>query len=293
MLLIGSSEGSSGFAPAIPILADGGSILDALEAATRAVEMAGSKSVGLSGEPNVLGRMELDAAMMDGRTRKSGAVAALQGCRQPISVARKVMELLPHELLVGRGAALFAREMGLLDDIEALTGDVGNLGPHLGGAPIWEQATAALKRYESHDTVVFLGRDRDGTIAVATSTSGLAGKYPGRVGDSPIAGAGFYAMNGVGACACTGVGEMTMRCSTARLTVERMRAGASVATAVEESLGELAALAGGLLGGVTVHAIDAADGHCVGAVHGKPRTYFLWRDGAAGAETRSAAVHGR
>ncbi len=288
MILLASREGQSGFAPALPILERGGSIIDALEAAIRAVEVAGSKSVGLSGEPNALGRHELDAAMMDGRTLKTGAVAALQGCRHPISVARKVMELLPHELMVGRGAALFAHEMGLLDDPRALTGDVGNLTPHLAGAPIWQRARAALKRYESHDTsareqshdtVVFLGRDRDGTIAVGTSTSGLGAKYPGRVGDSPIAGAGFYAAGGVGACACTGVGEMTIRCTSARMTVEYMRDGRSVEAAVSKSLGDLAALTGGLLGGVTVHAIDAVDGHCVGAVRGKTRHYYLWRHG--------------
>ena len=265
----------------MPILEAGDDALDALEAATRAVELAGSLSVGLSGEPNVLGRHELDAAIMDGRTLKSGAVAALQGCRHPVSAARKVMELLPHELLVGRGAALFAHETGLLDDIAALTGDIGNLGAHFGDTPIWERATAALRRYENHDTVVFLCQDAAGNIAVATSTSGLAGKYPGRVGDSPIAGAGFYAMNDVGACACTGVGEMTIRCTTARMTVEHMRNGLAVENAVRRSLAELAALRSGLLGGVTVHAIDAKGGHFVGAVRGKPRTYHVWSDGAA------------
>jgi L-asparaginase / beta-aspartyl-peptidase len=289
MILLASSEGQSAFAPAVPILETGGSVIDALEAAIRAVELAGSPSVGLSGEPNVLGRHELDAGIMEGRTQKSGAVAALQGCRHPISVARKVMELLPHELLVGRGAALFAKETGLLDDLDALTGDIGNLGPHFGGAPIWEKATEALRRYENHDTVIVLGIDHSGAIAAGTSTSGLAGKYPGRVGDSPIAGAGFYAMNGVGACACTGVGEMTIRCSTARMTIEHMKRGASVEDAVRASLAELTDLKGGLLGGVTVHAIDAAGGHFVGAVRGKPRTYYLW-SGDGSVQTLSGGV---
>jgi len=289
MILLASSEGESAFPAAVPILEAGGSIVDALEAAIRAVEVAGSLSVGMSGEPNVLGRHELDGGIMDGRTLKSGAVAALQGCRHPISVARKVMEMLPHELLVGRGAALFAKETGLLDDLDALTGDVGNLGPHFGGAPIWKKATEALRRYENHDTAVVLGVDRSGTIAAGTSTSGLAGKYPGRVGDSPIVGAGFYAMNGVGACACTGVGEMTIRRSTARMTVEHMKNGVSVEEAVRKSLAELTDLEGGLLGGVTVHAIDAGGGHFVGAVRGKPRTYYLWSDGAP-VRTLAAAV---
>ena len=131
--------------------------------------------------------------------------------------------------------------------------------------------------------------DASGTIAAGTSTSGLAGKYPGRVGDSPIVGAGFYAMNGVGACACTGVGEMTIRRSTARMTVEFMRKGAGVEDAVRASVAELADLHSGLLGGVTVHAIDAAGGHFVGAVRGKPRTYYVWKPGAA-VRTLSAPV---
>lgn len=288
MILLGSSEGESGYGPAIPMLDAGGSALDALEAAVRAVEVAGSTSVGMSGIPNMLGRIELDAGFMDGRTRKSGAAAALQGCIHPVSVARKVMEKLSHELLAGRGAALFAHEMGLLDDITALTGDVGNLAPYL-GKELWRTVASP----DNHDTVVYLCQDKAGDIAVATSTSGFGGKYFGRVGDTPIVGAGFYAENGAGACACTGAGEMTIRCGTARMAVAALKAGAPVDYAVQYCVEDLAKLTTGRIDGVTVHAIDAKGGYAVGALNSKGSAYYLWTGGATAPTRQSAAVISR
>jgi beta-aspartyl-peptidase (threonine type) len=288
MILLGSSEGESGYGPAVPILEAGGSALDALEAAVRAAEVSGSTSVGMSGIPNMLGRMELDAGFMDGRTRKSGAVAALQGCVHPVSIARKVMEKLSHELLAGRGAALFAHEMGLLDGIEALTGDVGNLAPHL-GKELWKRVASP----ENHDTVVYLCQDKAGDIAVATSTSGFGGKYFGRVGDTPIVGAGFYAENGAGACACTGAGEMTIRCGTARMVVAALKAGAPVDYAVQYCVEDLASLKTGRIDGVTVHAIDAKGGYAVGALNSKGSSYYLWTEGTSGPTRQQAALISR
>jgi L-asparaginase len=171
--------------------------------------------------------------------------------------------------------------MGLLDDIAALTGDVGNLAPYL-GKELWKRVASA----DNHDTVIYLCQDKAGDIAVATSTSGLGGKYFGRIGDTPIIGAGFYAENGAGACACTGTGEMTIRCGTARMVVAALKAGAPVDYAVQYALDDLAALSGGRIDSVTVHAIDAKGGHACGTVHSKGSHYWLWESGYSAASKR-------
>jgi L-asparaginase len=130
------------------------------------------------------------------------------------------------------------------------------------------------------DTTVFLGRDQAGSIGSATSTSGWGWKYPGRLGDSPIIGAGSYADSRFGACACTGVGEMSIRCGTARAVILYMKMGMDVTRAVHEAVDDMRALRDGLIGRVTIHAIDAQGGHCVVAVNGTPDNhYWLWREG--------------
>lgn len=175
------------------LLRHGGTALDAVEAGVRAVEAgAYTDTVGLSGKPNSLGEVELDAAIMDGQTLRFGAVAAVRRFLHPVSIARKVMEASTHAFLVGAGAEQFALAQGFVPE-----SDVTSIPP----APT----------HESHDTVCVLARDTYGTIAVATSTSGLDGKLPGRVGDTPVIGSGFYADNLTGAAACTGVGESIMR----------------------------------------------------------------------------------
>ncbi len=179
------------------VLARAGCALDAVEAAVRVVETGGlANSVGLNGKPNSAGVVELDAAIMDGRTLQLGAVAAVRGIRHPVSIARRVMSETSHALLVGAGAEAFAAAQGFTPeepDHEALA---GALHPDSD---------------DDHDTVCVIAIDADGDIAVATSTSGLAGKLPGRTGDTPLVGCGFYADNLVGAVAATGVGEWIMR----------------------------------------------------------------------------------
>jgi L-asparaginase len=127
------------------------------------------------------------------------------------------------------------------------------------------------------DTTVFLAQDATGNICSATSTSGWGWKYPGRLGDSPIVGAGSYADSRHGAAACTGAGEMTIRCGTARSIVLAMRHGASVADAVYEAAEDMRALRGGLISRVTIHAIDTRGNHKVVAVNGSSDNwYWLW-----------------
>lgn len=199
------------------------------------------------------------------------------------------MARLPHELLVGEGAARFAREIGaptaenLIEDSRRvwqawfdreLTTEQKAAWPEIELSGLCRQA---IDPEVGRDTTVFLAHDRAGSIASGTSTSGWGWKYPGRLGDSPIIGAGSYADTRFGAAACTGAGEMTIRCGTARAIVAYMKMGASVADAVWDAVEDMRALKGGLISRVTIHAIDAKGGHKVVAVNGTgDNWYWLW-----------------
>jgi L-asparaginase / beta-aspartyl-peptidase len=259
MIVVASANGIVGIERAMEILRQGGTALDAVEAATRIVEdNPADHTVGYGGYPNLLGEVELDASIMDGRTLRAGAVGALRGYRNPISVARKVMEELPHVLLVGEGASRFAAEMGfeaqnLLTDEAAEVYRQGISGALPEDKRDWIQGgiegnLARLARITADPeraagTVNFIAQDREGNIACAVSTSGWAWKYPGRLGDSPIIGAGNYADNRYGACACTGWGELALRCSTAHSVVLYQRLGFGLEQACRQAMEDLAAAA--------------------------------------------------
>lgn len=246
-IVVASANGSVGIRAAVEVLRAGGSALDAVEAGTKMVELnMDDHSVGVGGYPNLLGEVELDASLMEGTTRRAGAVAALKGYLNPISIARAIMEHLPqHVLLVGDGAARFAAEQGF-EKMDLLT-------PHaedawrkmLAGMPTGEAENLAFRVQRAHDpektvgTVNFLARDKDGRLASAVSTSGWAFKYPGRAGDSPIIGAGNFCDDRWGACACTGLGEWAMRASTARMVVASLERGLPLADACEWAMRDL------------------------------------------------------
>jgi L-asparaginase / beta-aspartyl-peptidase len=294
MILVTNNEGTSGAPVTAQLLRDGKPALDAIEAGIRLVEIDESvRTVGRGGWANLLGEVELDAAVMDGTTLRTGAVGALKGFLHPVSIARQVLERLPHEFLVGDGAARFAREIG------AEPGEL--LVPRAAAAwRKWFDAEVsaddkarwpdvALAEYCRHaidpevgrDTTVFLAIDRGGNLASGTSTSGWGWKYPGRLGDSPLIGAGSYADSRYGACACTGAGEMAIRCSTARSVVLYMKLGMTVDQAVAEAASDMRSLSGGLISRITVHAIDTKDNHKVVAVNGDgSQHYWLWRHGS-------------
>jgi len=291
MIVVTNNEGTSGIPVTARLLAEGATALDAVEAGIRLVEEDENvRTVGRGGWPNLLGEVELDASVMDGTMLRSGSVGALKGFLHPVSVARQVLERLPHEFLVGEGAARFAAEIG------AEAGEL--LMPHARdawrrwfetevgkdararwpGVPMAELCRHAIDPEVGRDTTVFLAQDTRGDIAVGTSTSGWGWKYPGRLGDSPVIGAGAYADTRYGACACTGVGEMTIRCGTARAVVLYMKTGMGVEDAVAEAVNDMRALKGGLIGRVTIHAIDTQGLHAVVAVNGTPENhYWIWQ----------------
>ncbi len=276
------------------VLAEGGSALDAVEAGIRVVESDESvDSVGRGGTPDVLGTMACDAAVMDGTTLEAGAVGALAGFLHPVSVAREVMRRLPHVLLVGDGAARFAAETGA-ERGELLTERAREeyrrwLETELSQTErrkltqgrLIDAVWAAARYVTSRGTVVFLCRDRQGNIAAGTSTSGWAYRYPGRLGDSPIVGAGLYADSRYGACGCTHAGEMTIRCATARSVVQYLKSGMDVREACGAAIQDLRELRGGYLGQVMIHAIDRAGNPWVMSTHdlGEKRNAYYWGEG--------------
>ena len=271
-------------------LREGKTALAAMEQGIRAVEANEADwSVGKGAYPNALGEVELDAGVMDGRTRASGAVGALCGFLHPVSVAYAVMQQLPHVLLVGDGAARFAGAINAERD-ELLTDlmrkNYAQWQQDFGQADGSTDLINAVKRsadpQRKDETTVYLAQDSHGDIAVATSTSGWAWKYPGRLGDTPVAGAGFYADNRYGAAACTGKGELAIRTGLARLTVTLMQMGRSVQEATKEALLDVLRLPDIGDAELQLHAIDAHGGHDVSFIGSENRAdwhfYFVAKD---------------
>jgi N4-(beta-N-acetylglucosaminyl)-L-asparaginase len=236
------------------ILLNGGSALDAVEKATNIVEDdPEDMSVGLGGLPNERGAVQLDASVMDGKTYSAGSVSSLENIRYASSAARLVMEQTDHVMLVGPGAREFALSFGLKEE-DLLTdrareqwlkwraghSDRDDWGPpeHMrkkdgrgaGIDPNWA---------DTHGTVNVLAVDGNGDIAGITSTSGMAYKVPGRIGDSPIIGAGLYVDNRVGAAGATGRGEDVIKACSSFYMVALMREGRSPQEACDEALNRI------------------------------------------------------
>ena len=211
----------------LKVLLQGGSELDAIEQGIWAVESSGDGSVGLSGRPNAAGVVQLDACIMSGPGHRAGSVAGLEGIRHPISAARRVMEKTRHVMLVGEGARMFALEQGL-ESVQVKSRELYQA---------WEEQHRAKKEPgKSHDTIALLVLRADGNIAGGCSTSGLGGKLPGRVGDSPIIGSGLYVDNDIGAAGATGLGENIMRYCGSFLIVEYMRQGLAPTEACQAAI---------------------------------------------------------
>lgn len=263
-IIIGSERSDVGLIEGARCLASGGTALDAVETALRLCEdNLDDHYIGTGGLPNARGVVELDASLMIGSSRAFGAVGAIKGFAHPISIARAVLEKLPqHCLLVGEGAELFAEEEGfsrseLLTD-EALrlfrealrpssSSVEGEMTEATAGDDLY-RATAIdlVNRLRPHDgpwgTINVIALDEKGELVVGVSTSGYPWKYPGRVGDSALPGAGNYSDSRYGGAACTGRGELSMRVTGARVVIDNLARGLSPSDACRAMLAEASTL---------------------------------------------------
>lgn len=236
--------GQTAVKKAAELLQQGRPALDAALAGAQDVEDDPKvDSVGYGGLPNAIGTVQLDACVMDGKTLACGAVAGLENIRHPAALARRVMEKTPHVLLVGHGAQAFALQQGFslenLNTPESLAKwekQRQQIRQPSAPAPKTQEKQANSASGEppfSHDTVTVLARDQQGSLGGVCTTSGLAMKLPGRVGDSPLIGSGLYVDNSAGAAGATGVGEEVIRIGGSLIIVEAMRAGRSAQEACE------------------------------------------------------------
>ncbi len=218
-------------AKAWEVLEKGGSALDAVEQGVMIEEAdTENQTVGIGGRPDRDGKVTLDACIMD-KDGNCGAVLCMQNIAHPISVARKVMEETPHVMLAGKGAEQFAYEQGF-EKTELLTEKSKREWVE------WQKTSQykPIINIENHDTIGMLAIDANGDISGACTTSGMAYKMTGRVGDSPIIGAGLFVDNEVGGATATGVGEEVVRTVGSFLIVELMRQGKSPQEACEEGV---------------------------------------------------------
>lgn len=222
------------------VLREGGSAVDAVEAAVRVLEDDACFNAGRGSTLNAEGLVELDAAIMDGATRRAGAVSGLRTTRAPISLARRLMERGPHVLLSSEGADRLAREEGLeqVDNDWFVTGERRRQLEEL-------LAKGGFDSDVKYGTVGAVAVDKKGHIAAATSTGGLTAKQWGRIGDTPVIGAGTYADDRAAAVSATGSGEYFIRAVAGHQLAERVRiAGQSLQAALESTLQDIQDLGG-------------------------------------------------
>lgn len=245
----------------------GGSALDAVEQAIRLLEDCEVFDARRGSFPNTAGGIEMDALIMDGQSLDLGAVAAVERVRNPISLARRVMQDTPHALLAGQGASDFADRIGFprcrTEDLRVLP-----VPPRYGS--------------EIGDTVGAVARDSSGHLATGTSTGGMRGQLPGRVGDSPLVGSGGYADDLTAAVSATGQGEALMKLVISKHVCDLVGLGFSAQAACEAAIRQLTARAGAE-GGLI--AVDARGG--IGCLHNTGAMPFAHATGAGPIESGS------
>ncbi len=206
------------------ILKSRGTAVDAVEAAIIAMEDDETFNAGRGSFINMAGEVELDASIMDGKSHRAGAVAAVQNVKNPICLARKIMEESDLVLLVGIGASRFAKEHGVktCSPDHLVTARELERWKALQRTARFSARNAFIRGKMSSDTVGAVALDRHGNLAAGTSTGGTPNKVPGRVGDSPLIGCGSYADSGVGAVSCSGWGETLIQAGMAKTIIDRM-----------------------------------------------------------------------
>lgn len=256
-------------------LDDGGNALDMAEAGVLITESdRNNQSVGLSGLPDREGHTTLDACIMDSQGR-AGSVCFLEKIEHPVSVARAILEKTPHVMIVGEGAQQLALSEGMkLNDYQ---------NPNtVNEWKKWLEKSEykPIINIENHDTIGLISMDKNGDLAGACTTSGLAFKMRGRVGDSPIIGAGLYVDNEVGAATCTGLGETVLRSCSSFLAVELMRQGKTPQEACEEAIARLYHINRFMKDEYQVGILAVDKSGNVGAYALRPGfTYALYKDG--------------
>jgi beta-aspartyl-peptidase (threonine type) len=307
MIVVSSVNGKIGMVRAVEVLRAGGTALDAVEAGTREIERnAADHSVGLGGLPNVLGEVRLDALIMDGRTLRAAAVGSVRHQVHVITLARRLMEETPHVFLVADGAERFAREIGMPPEDPSTAGAAAKWRdglrrrfPELDLSSLPERRTLrdlvqALNEpmagwTPTHGTVNFLAQDGDGNLATAVSTSGWPWGYPGRLGDSPVIGAGGYADNRWGAAASTGTGEVTIRTSAARSVILYLKMGRSLSDALQEALQDLRDLHDPYADHIALIGLDRAGRHA--SYSHRPHERYVYMTDAMPEPAEVEAIH--
>ena len=249
-------------AKAWEVLEAGGSSLDAVQQGAMVEEAdVNNQTVGVGGRPDRDGKVTLDACIMD-KDGNCGAVLCMQNIASPVSVARKVMEDTPHVMLAGIGAEQFAYEKGF-EKVNLLTEQSRKEWLE------WKKTSEykPIINIENHDTIGILAIDKKGDISGACTTSGMGYKYAGRVGDSPIIGAGLFVDNEIGAATATGVGEEVVRTVGSFLIVELMRQGKSPQEACEEGVKRIMAKNDGRndfqIGFIAINKKGETGGYCI------------------------------
>jgi L-asparaginase / beta-aspartyl-peptidase len=206
------------------VLRSGGTSVDAVEQVIRILEDDDTFDAGLGSHLNAAGQVELDASIMNGKTFRCGAVACVRNIRNPITLARKIMEDSEHILLVGSGAERFAIEHGMIlcEVDELLVEREVKRWKESQGKENFSTKDAFRSEQRPSDTVGCVAMDKAGTISVGTSTGGTFNKYPGRVGDSPLIGCGSYADNSIGGVSTTGWGEAMIKVVMAKTVIDLM-----------------------------------------------------------------------
>jgi L-asparaginase/N4-(beta-N-acetylglucosaminyl)-L-asparaginase len=274
-------------ARAAEVLSAGGSLMDAVEKGINAIEDDPNvETVGYGGLPNAQGEVELDAGIMNGTTHRAGSVCNLHKIKNPISVARLVMEKTRHTTMAGEGALRFAIAMGF-EPMQLLT-------PKSLEAWLKWKRTPNHQTYwidkDHHDTIGMLATDGSGQVVAGCSTSGLAWKIPGRVADSPIVGCGYYADDTAGAATATGNGDVMTNYCTSAYIVARMAEGAHPQEACDALMRFMAKSAPDLDSGqycvIALSPRGATGAASMNAA--QPLHYAVWRDGRGTMQTAAA-----